>query len=583
VLRRLAPFAALGFGLLALTAGQASAANLYTLNYGGPPETIRGFARAADGSLSALPGSPFTLPPGAPSGVIALAFTPDGGTAVTTYLFNGGIRGHTVGSDGSIATPPGPTLTPSIQGLAVSPDGRFAYAPTRDFMAEAAVGIVGYSIGADGSLTQLSGSPFGSGEFREVAITPDGRFLYAGQGAQLKHFSIAADGSLTEAGTPTPMLERALAVSPDGRFLFAADDGAPIDTVTSFSIGADGNLSQNGMPAPAGGSQLGYFAVAPDGSRIYMPEAGPTGAIVTAAVGPDGTLSVTGSTPATNAYAVAVSPDGRFLYYASETVVGFGTIGPDGILTLSPSTVENDSGEPERIVFGPGPAPTASFVAIPGAPRKVSRFDASASTGAARFDWDFGDGTALPDGGPTPTHAYAGPGVYPVRLTVWDERGCSTQQIYTGQSTTCPGGSAPTTTATLDTLPTLTALSVTNSRFAVSSGRRPRVRRGTTFRYTLSEAAKVTFRIARRTIGRRVAGSCRPLTRRNRTRRKCVLFRRVGRITADAKQGKNRGRFSGKLRGRRLRPGRYRATAIATDAAGGQSAPRRVAFRIVRP
>ncbi|MBA3261996.1 MAG: hypothetical protein H0T69_05920 [Thermoleophilaceae bacterium] len=93
----------------------------------------------------------------------------------------------------------------------------------------------------------------------------------------------------------------------------------------------------------------------------------------------------------------------------------------------------------------------------------------------------------------------------------------------------------------------------------------------------------MTFTIRRKTIGRRVAEKCRPLTRKNRKRKKCVLFKRVGRIAAQAKAGRNRTKFSGKLRGRRLPRGRYRAVAVATDTAGGRSTPRTVAFRIVRP
>ena len=46
--------------------------------------------------------------------------------------------------------------------------------------------------------------------------------------------------------------------------------------------------------------------------------------------------------------------------------------------------------------------------------------------------------------------------------------------------------------------------------------------------------------------------------------------------------GRNRTKFSGKLRGPRLRPGRYRAVAVATDGAGARSAPKSVGFRIVR-
>jgi 6-phosphogluconolactonase (cycloisomerase 2 family) len=567
---------------VALSGASAHAANVYLPNYGETPEGISGYARAPDGSLSPLAGSPFPVS-AAVRGIWGLAFTPDGGRAFTGFLFDGGVQGLTVAGDGSIAPAGGIIDTPSITSVAVSPDGRFAYAATRDFASEPpAVGILGYSIGADGSLTPIGGSPFSAGEFGDLMITPDGRFLFADAGGQVKHFAIGADGKLTEAGTPTPVSADGLAVSSDGRFLFVGIS-VPSDGVASYSIGADGNLTPNGPPALTGDVGLLLFAVGPDDRYVYMPDVNVNG-IVTAKVADDGSLTVIGTTAVDDPEAVAVSPDGRFLYYARSGagLVGVASIGADGLATLLPFTVPWESGERERIVFGSSPVPVASFSQTPATPATESRFDATASVRAARFDWDFGDGTTLVDGGPTPTHTYAAAGVYPVKLTVFDAQGCSGRFIYTGQSTVCPGGAAATVTAAFDTLPALSGLSVTNRRFAAPSARPRRVRRGTAFRYRLSEAASVKFTIHRKASGRRVGGRCRPVTRRNRTRRRCVLYRRAGRIVAAGRQGTNRTRFSGKLRGRRLRPGPYRATAIATDSAGGKSARKTVRFRIVR-
>jgi PKD domain-containing protein len=49
-----------------------------------------------------------------------------------------------------------------------------------------------------------------------------------------------------------------------------------------------------------------------------------------------------------------------------------------------------------------------------------------------RYDWDFGDGLTVPDGGPTPTHVYTVPGTYTVTLVVTDNEGASTATIFTG-------------------------------------------------------------------------------------------------------------------------------------------------------
>ena len=579
--RRLPVAAALVAFSFALCGGTAGAANLYVPNYGTTPEAISGFASAPDGSLSPIAGSPFPVSAAA-SGINAFAFTPDGDRAVATFLFHGGVLGLARGAGGSLAAPVAPTVTPSVTGLAVTPDGRFAYAPTRDFMMVPPVGILGYSIGADGALSALSGSPFSSGEFGDVAISPDGRFLFAVGPNQVRRFAIGADGTLTDLGSPAPSGGVfALAVSPDGRFLFTGSGGGA-DDVRSFSIAADGGLTQNGDPVPTGGNSLGFIAVAPDSRHIYMPD-GDADLIVTAAVAADGVLSVIDSKPVTDPGSVAVSPDGRFLYYGADTsVIGVASIGADGVPTLLPSTVPWSSGEPERILFAPAPAPRATFTAKQAPPGALSRFDASGSTGAVRFDWNFGDGTTLPDGGPTPTHRYAKAGRYGVSLIVTDAQGCSTRSIYTGQSTTCPGGALPSTADVFDTLPAISALSITNRRFAAAAQRKS-VKRGTAFRYVLSEAAQVKFTIRRRTIGRRVGRKCRVTTRANRGRKKCVLYKRAGALSTAGKQGRNRTKFSGKLRGRKLEPGRYRATSVATDPPGGKSKPRSVSFRIVRP
>lgn len=593
MLRRLALTATLAATSLALFAVTAGAATIYVPGYGtGPPEVTYAYNVAADGSISPLAGSPFPMVPGATppaTGIIGLAFTPDGGHAATTYLFKGGIMPLTVAADGSMAPASAPTLTPSVQGLAVSPDGRFAYAPTRDFMMVSAVGLLGYAIGSDGTLAPLSASPFGSGQFGDVAITPDGRFLFAASGTQIQPFSIGADGNLTPL-TPVPFLvQRTMKVSPDGRFLFAGRG----DGVVSFAIGGDGSLTQRGSPALTGAVALQLFAVAADGGHIYMPDSN-ADAIVTAAIGPDGSPTVVGSTPLDDPDAVELSPDGRFLYWARRSPaaeIGVAAIGANGVPALLPGTAPWDSGEGERILVRPRPTPIARLSVTPGFVGNASSFDARGSVRAAHFDWDFGDGSTLADGGPTPQHAYAKLGTYNVRLTLSDAQGCSTRQIYTGQSTSCPGGASATLTVPVnvrrDPPPVLGKLSITNRRFAVAallgSAAKPKVKRGTSFRYTLSEAATARFTIERSATGRRVGKKCRPQTRANAGHKKCVRFKRIGAFSRAAKAGRNTTKFSGKLGRRKLKPGSYRATAIATDSAGGKSKAKRVAFRTVRP
>mgnify|MGYP001811921989 FL=1 len=56
-------------------------------------------------------------------------------------------------------------------------------------------------------------------------------------------------------------------------------------------------------------------------------------------------------------------------------------------------------------------------------------FDGTGSTDPdgtiVAYEWDFGDGTVIPNAGPTPTHTYSAAGVYHVALTVTDDAGVS--------------------------------------------------------------------------------------------------------------------------------------------------------------
>ena len=129
------------------------------------------------------------------------------------------------------------------------------------------------------------------------------------------------------------------------------------------------------------------------------------------------------------------------------------------------------------------------------------------------------------------------------------------------------GGPSTTPAGTTDSIaPALSGLVASPARFAVGRRATPvsaRVARGTRFRFRLSEDASVRIRILRRVPGTR-----------NR-------FRKVGTLRRQLTSGSRNVRFSGRLGGKALRAGRYRAVAIATDASGNRSRPIRASFRVV--
>lgn len=113
-----------------------------------------------------------------------------------------------------------------------------------------------------------------------------------------------------------------------------------------------------------------------------------------------------------------------------------------------------------------------------------------------------------------------------------------------------------------------------------------RTRVGTTVYFTLSEPARVRFRVQRKTRGRgrKVAGKCVKATEDNRSRRPlCNLWVTVrGAFAVTGKKGMNKTRFRGRIGGKTLKAGRYRLNSQATDPAGNKSNIDRRRFRIVK-
>ena len=59
-------------------------------------------------------------------------------------------------------------------------------------------------------------------------------------------------------------------------------------------------------------------------------------------------------------------------------------------------------------------------------------------------------------------------------------------------------------------------------------------------------------------------------------------MRKLGSLTANVPTGRQSTPFSERLHGRPLKPGKYRATIVATDSPGLSSDPHRVTFQVVR-
>jgi hypothetical protein len=156
------------------------------------------------------------------------------------------------------------------------------------------------------------------------------------------------------------------------------------------------------------------------------------------------------------------------------------------------------------------------------------------------------------------------------------------------QPPSAAGGHAPASGAATSVdarAPLISGFKAAPALFAVSGAGKAiaaKVHLGTRFRYTLSETARVRVTIQRALVGRRAGGKCVRPTSQLRRAKPCKRYHAVGTRTNSAKKGANSRRFSGRLGGHALRPGRYRAVIRATDAAGNRSTPRATRFQIAR-
>jgi hypothetical protein len=137
-------------------------------------------------------------------------------------------------------------------------------------------------------------------------------------------------------------------------------------------------------------------------------------------------------------------------------------------------------------------------------------------------------------------------------------------------------------------LASLTALRESYSTFSVGSSSTPLTgvtsathHKGTVFSFGLDQAVTVRVIIQMTANGRRVRQTCKPESRRLRRKPHCTRVSTIATLTRSAHAGLNNMPFSGRISGKALVPGVYRAIFSASSAAG-TSAPQSVSFTVVR-
>src|SRR5439155_21683443 len=314
-------------GLLALavaggTAARADAAarsdvvgQLYVNDNSAGTNTVSGFDRHADGTLTPLPGSPFVA--------------------------GGAGTGHGIGSQGA---------------LQLSADGRYLLA-----VDAGSNQISVLRIKPDGTLTLAEGSPTWSGGNEPVSLAVHDRLVYVANagdgGSNYTGFTLNAGGHLSPlAGSAVSLPDG----SSPGDVLFNGDGtrlvGVRVNTslIDSFTVGASGLLTAaSGSPfAAQGPGPFGSEFRPTNPSQLFVSNAhggagnGTVSAFNDAA---DGTLTSIGASPfADNQTApcwVEISSDGSYLFAvntASNSISRY-SIAADGSLTLLGSTALNSA------------------------------------------------------------------------------------------------------------------------------------------------------------------------------------------------------------------------------------------------
>ena len=214
-------------------------------------ENINAFAiDQATGALTAVPGSPFTTNAAEP---VFPVVDPAGKFLYVSNLDScgddcqGAVSVFKIGADGSlaeIAGSPFDTEGYGTLGLAITPDGKFLYAMNGRNCCNASDSISAFQVDpVSGALTQLSGSPFTAGASAFLAaVPPSGGFLYVivgGEGFALEPFAInPTTGALTSTNSFAQLGQNPQGIDIDfiDNFLFVSNNGIPGQTDGSISI-----------------------------------------------------------------------------------------------------------------------------------------------------------------------------------------------------------------------------------------------------------------------------------------------------------------------------------------------------------
>jgi hypothetical protein len=356
--------------------------HVYVNDNTAPVNTVAGFDRHADGSLTAMPGSPFVVggsgagAPDASQG--SLQLSSDGRYLLAVDAGSNQISVLRIKPDGSLQSSQGsPVASNGVDPVSVGVHGSLVY------VANAGPGsntgdtnYTGFTLNAGGHLSAIPNSTY--------ALPNDskpGQVLFNGDGTRLAgtriatskidSFTVGSDGRLT-AATGSPYDAQAFAppqgygqlgsefnpVDPNELFVSdahtAAGGAAFPGLVSSFVDGADGTLTPVGAPVANDGGAACWIEISTDGSFLFVVNTA-SASISSYAIGAGGTLTFLQSTApgeiGAGAEDARLSPDGSTLWVVesgTDAVTGFSVDG--GTLTPLAQTAGPLGAKPSGIV-----------------------------------------------------------------------------------------------------------------------------------------------------------------------------------------------------------------------------------------
>lgn len=330
--------------------------------------TVAGFDRHADGTLTPIPGSPFAVG-GAGTGIVtgsagAIQESDDGRYLLAVDAGSNQISVSRIAADGSLESVAGsPVSSGGIKPISIAVHDHLVY------VANTGAGgsnYTGFSFGG-GHLFPIPGSTYslpdsalpGTVVFNSTGKHLTGTRVGPSAGPSfIDSFDVRRDGHLVPApGSPFaaqrigPFGSEFSPTHPNQLFVSNAHDGPGAGSVSAYDVSFDGTLTPIGSsPFPDNQTAPCWVTLSPNGKHLFAVNTA-VPSISSYAVAHDGSLALLGSTPFNSPsglrpFDVQIDPSGDFLYVvdAGAAAVSAFAVNGGNLTELSSSPIALPAG-----------------------------------------------------------------------------------------------------------------------------------------------------------------------------------------------------------------------------------------------